>query len=185
MLTLQHLTEESMSDDAARAILVAGGRALAHTAGREASLEVLLRAITERLDVATAVIVTGDGGHGRNGDDVGELKIVAAVGLGEPAATGLTEAMRHPRHPIRRTAADATTAIDVAPTQPGGPALRSHVPLTVTRDGDVVVLGVLALAHQEPLGAASQPILEAIADLAAVAMERDSGGSQAAGFSRR
>jgi GAF domain-containing protein len=175
MLTPQHEMEESMSDEPARAILVAGGRALAHTAGLEASLEVLLRAITEQLDVDTAVIVaSGEDGHGGSATD--ELRIVAAVGLGEPAATGLTEAMRKPQHPIRRTAASPTTTIDVPPTQPGGPALRSHVPLTVTRAGSVVVLGVLALAHQDPLGAASQPILEAAADLAAVAMERERGG---------
>jgi GAF domain-containing protein len=176
MLTPQHETEEPMPDEAARAILVAVGRALAHTAGREASLEVLLGAITEQLDVDTAVIVAS--GNDGDGGELGDLRIVAAVGLGEPAATGLTEAMRNPQHPIRRTAASPTTTIDVTPTQPGGPALRSHIPLTVTRAGGTVVLGVLALAHQGPLGAASQPILEAVADLAAVAMERDRvGGS--------
>jgi GAF domain-containing protein len=157
-----------MSDLAAGEILVAGGRGLAHTDGLRASLELLLAALTEQLGAATAVIVTG--GDCAYADD---LRIIAAVGLGEPAATGLTEAMRNPQHPIRRTAASPTTTIDVAPTQPGGPALRSHIPVAVTRDDGEVVLGVLALAHQEPLGAAAQPILEAAADLAAVAIERE------------
>ena len=64
------------------------------------------------------------------------------------------------------------TTVDVRPMAPGGPALRSHVPLTVTRDGRTSVLGVLALAHEAPLGPDAVELLDAAADLAAVALER-------------
>jgi GAF domain-containing protein len=46
------------------------------------------------------------------------------------------------------------------------------VALTVTRDGTMTVLGVLALAHQRPTAEANRSLIEAIADLAAVAIER-------------
>ena len=54
---------------------------------------------------------------------------------------------------------------------PGGPALRSHVPLVVTQDGTETVLGVLALAHDRWLDGERAGI-QAAADLAAVALER-------------
>ena len=53
-----------------------------------------------------------------------------------------------------------------------GPKLRSHLPLIVTRGGTETVLGVLALAHEDPIDAEDRPLLEALADLAAVAIER-------------
>ena len=52
------------------------------------------------------------------------------------------------------------------------PALRSHAPLTLTRDGATTVTGVLALAHEAPIGADAVEVLDAAADLAAVAVER-------------
>ncbi|HEY8819316.1 MAG TPA: GAF domain-containing protein [Candidatus Limnocylindrales bacterium] len=61
------------------------------------------------------------------------------------------------------------------PTAPGGPALRSHLPLIVTRGGTDEVLGVLALAHDRPTDPEMRQVLEAAADLAAVAIAR--GGS--------
>jgi hypothetical protein len=64
---------------------------------------------------------------------------------------------------------------DVQPTVPGGPALRSHLPLIVGPEGADAVLGVIALAHHRPLDTQGRLLLEATADLAAVAiqLERD------------
>ncbi|HLQ49484.1 MAG TPA: GAF domain-containing protein, partial [Candidatus Dormibacteraeota bacterium] len=67
---------------------------------------------------------------------------------------------------------DPGPSFDVLPTAPGGPALRSHLPLAVARGGSDTVLGVLALAHHRPLDAESRQLLEAAADLAAIAIER-------------
>ena len=110
----------------------------------------------------------------KRGDGAG-LEIVASFGLDERAAAGLSEAIARPTHPIARTFAEPTATYDVAPVNPGGPKLRSHLPLIVTRDGTKSVVGVLALAHQGPIDAEDRPVLEAVADLAAVAIEhRDS-----------
>jgi hypothetical protein len=100
------------------------------------------------------------------------LRIAAAFGLPEPAQRILTEAMHDPSHPIAWTFVEPVPTIDVSPTRPGGPALRSHAALTMTRDGATTVVGVLALAHEAPLGADALPVLQAATDLAAVAVER-------------
>jgi hypothetical protein len=81
--------------------------------------------------------------------------------------------MRAPGHPIARTFTSRVATYDVTPMNPGGPALRSHLPLTVRRDGVDAVVGVLALAYDRPIDADMRPVLEAVADLAAVAIERD------------
>ena len=153
-----------MSDSAASEILVQGASALAH-AEPEPGLEALLRVVAEELGIESAVIVVPSGPSGH-------LAIVAAHGLGVPAEAGLTAALRNPDHPVARTLRDPVASFDVPPSQPGGPALRSHLPVTVTRAGTVQVLGVLALAHHAPMGAGSRRSLGAVADLAALALER-------------
>lgn len=154
-----------MSNAAAREILIAGARALAHADGLEPTLQMLLASIGEQLEVASAVItiVTEDPDH---------LAIVASIGLGETAIAGLAAAVRDPGHPIARTVTTPVSSFDVSPTRPGGPALRSHLPLIVRRGGSDVVLGVLALAHDRPIDPAMRPLVQAGADLAAVANER-------------
>ena len=152
-----------MSDDAAREILIAGARALAHTEGLRPSLQILVDAIAQGCEAESAAIVVA-------GED-GGLEIAATFGLDEAATAGLAGAIRRPTHPIARTFDDPTPTFDVLPTVPGGPALRSHVPLVVSRGGRDTVLGVLALAHDHPLDPELRPILQAAADLAAVAIE--------------
>jgi hypothetical protein len=149
---------------AAQEILVQGARALAHADSRGSGLESLLSVVADQLDVESAAIVAPDPSSDR-------LVIVASVGLGEPAIAGLTDALRDPGHPIARTLVDPVATFDVLPTRPGGPALRSHLPLIVTRAGSDRALGVLALAHQRPIDAASRLLIAAAADLAAVALE--------------
>ena len=153
-----------MSDDAAREILVAGAQALAHADALDSVLRLLLGSIAAGLDVESAAILIPGEGH--------ELEIAASAGLPEAAVAGLASAVRKPGHPVARTFASPVATFDVLPTAPGGPALRTHVPLVVTRGGEEIVLGVLALAHERTIHAARRPILQAGADLAAVAIER-------------
>jgi GAF domain-containing protein len=154
-----------VSNDPAREILIEGARALAHVDGLDASLKVILDAAAESLGVASAaIVVENPSGSG--------LEIVAGFGMDERVAAGLTEAMRRPEHPIARTFTASSATFDVAPTVPGGPALRSHLPLIVTGGGTENVVGVLALAHDQPIEPATRPIVQAAADLAAVAIER-------------
>jgi GAF domain-containing protein len=153
-----------VSNAAAREILIAGARALAHSDGLEPSLQILLASLGEQLDAESAVImiVTEEPDH---------LAIVASIGLGEAAIAGLAAAVRDPGHPIARTVATPVSSFDVSPTRPGGPALRSHLPLIVRRGGSDVVLGVLALAHDRPIDPAMRLLVQASADLAAVAID--------------
>ena len=152
-----------MSDDTAREILIAGGHAIARVDGLRPTLQALLDSIHVE-DVGSAAIVIA----GRDG----ALEIAASLGLDDGAAAGLTDAIARPGHPIARTMHETTPTFDVLPTGAGGPALRSHLPLVVTRDGRDSVLGVLALAHDEPIDPAMRSILVAVADPAAVAVER-------------
>jgi GAF domain-containing protein len=145
-----------------REILVTGARALAHVEGLEPRLEALIETIASASEVQSAAIVV----RGADG-----LEIVATFGIDAAATAGLAEAIARPVHPIARTFEDATPTFDVRPTAPGGPALRSHLPLIVIRGGTDSVLGVLTLAHDRPTDPEMRQVLEAAADLAAVAIE--------------
>jgi hypothetical protein len=106
-----------------------------------------------------------------------DLELVAAAGVEGPPLERLAEAVRNPAHSIARTAAQAKAEFDVTPIGPGGPALRSHLPL-LTDDADgSTVLGVLAVAHQESL---DQETRRRLADLAAAAAQLLSPRNQAA-----
>jgi GAF domain-containing protein len=152
-----------VSDTAAREILVSGARALAHADGPGPGLEILVAAVAGQLGAESAAIVAVRDGS---------LEIAASFGLEEPALAALAAAVADPGHPIARTVAAPAATFDVLPTRPGGPALRSHLPLTVTRDGTEVVLGVLAIAHERPIDPENRALAQAGADLAAVALER-------------
>jgi hypothetical protein len=152
-----------MSDEAAREILVAGAHAIAHVEDLRAVLQATIDPI-EGDDIGSAAIVI----LGRDR----ALEIVASFGLDDAARGGLAAAIARPTHPIARTMHETTSTFDVAPTVPGGPALRSHLPLVVTRGGSDSVLGVLALAHDQPIDLGMCPVLQAVADLAAVAVEQ-------------
>ena len=154
-----------MSDHAAREILVAGAEALARGMALEPGLQLLLGSIARQLGAESAAILIPSGGRDR-------LSIAASFGLPDSALAGLVAAVGNPGHPIARAFTTPAASFDVLPTAPGGPALRTHVPLVVIRDGSEVVLGVLALAHDHPIDPEMRPVLQAGADLAAVAIER-------------
>jgi hypothetical protein len=153
------------SSSPALEFLVVGARALAHADRLDQRLEIILGSLAEQLGIESAAVFIRSGQHD-------SLEPVATFGLSAPALAGLQAAVGNPAHPIARTATDGVATFDVAPTAPGGPALRSHLPLTITRDGNDVVLGVLALAHERPIGVGLRPLLVASGDLAAVAIER-------------
>jgi signal transduction protein with GAF and PtsI domain len=124
-----------VSNAAAREILVAGARALAHADRLGPSLQVLIGSIAEQLEVESAALFIVN-------KQLDRLELVASIGLGDMAVAGLAEGVGNPGHPIARTVAAPVPSFDVLPTVPGGPALRSHMPLIVTRDGTDTVLGV-------------------------------------------
>jgi len=89
-----------------------------------------------------------------------ELELAAAAGIEGPPLDGLVAAVRNTMHPIARALRDDGPTFDDRPMNPGGPALRSHVPLGSR--------GVLALAHEPPLDAAARATAM---ELAATAMK--------------
>jgi hypothetical protein len=155
-------TTASLPGSAAVEILVTGAQLLAHGDDLEPTLQGLVDTVA-RLGVSSAAIVIA-------GAD-GALEIAASLGLDVPAAAGLTAAIASPGHPVARTMHETRPTFDVLPVNPGGPALRSHLPLVVTRGGTDSVLGVLALAHDAPIELEMRRVLQAVADLAAVALE--------------
>jgi hypothetical protein len=151
-----------MTHDPATELFARCSRALARGDGRDATLQALLSALRDELDVGSVAIFVLE-------PRTGSLELAATSGLSEPATTALAAAVQNPAHPIARTASDGVSTFDVLPTAPGGPAIRSHLPLVATLDGEPVVVGVLAVAHEEPM-TPNATLLEAIADLAAAAI---------------
>jgi hypothetical protein len=88
-------------------------------------------------------------------DSSSPLTLAAAAGIEGPPLDGLVAAVENPLHPITRAADDAGPTFDVQPMNPGGPALRSHLPLGG--------LGVLAVAHNARLGLEERAALEQLA----------------------
>ena len=102
-------------------------------------------------------------------DGTATLALAAAAGIEGPALDGLVNAVRNPAHPVARALTDDGPTFDVPPMNPGGPRLRSHLPLVVNGAGTRTVVGVLALAHERPLAEADQARLIELADAAAAA----------------
>jgi len=86
------------------------------------------------------------------------LELAAASGIEGPPLAGLVAAVQNPTHPVATALHDDGPTFDVRPMNPGGPALRSHLPL----DG----LGVLAVAHETSLGREDRVALERLATTA-------------------
>ena len=96
-----------------------------------------------------------------------DLELAGAAGIEGPPLAGLIAAVRNPEHPIKRTLADDGPTFNVEPMAPGGPALRSHLPIIALRDGRPVAVGVLAVAHEESLTADAKRELSGLATAAA------------------
>ena len=115
-------------------------------------VETLAREVLRVGDVQSAVIFVRDPGSP-------ELRLAAAAGIEGPALDGLVAAVRNPIHPIVRTLADRDPTFDVLPINPGGPRLRSHLPIPI----DGATVGVLAVAHESATDDAQR---ERLTDLA-------------------
>jgi hypothetical protein len=91
----------------------------------------------------------------------GELVLGAADGVTGTPLEALRAAVREPGHPISRARTEGA-AFDVPPMAPGGPALRSHVPIPPdAAPGEA--FGVLAVAHEAPTDAPTRAVLVALA----------------------
>jgi hypothetical protein len=131
----------------------------------EPDLQRVVRSAVATAGIESAVVFAAQPGSA-------ELALAAAAGIEGPALEGLAAAVRSPAHPISRTFRDEAAAYDVRPTAPGGPALRSHVPLVVREGGRRTVIGVMAVAHQHSLDADARRALERLVDTAAALLGR-------------
>jgi hypothetical protein len=130
------------------------------TSTRTDELDELLRSGIEPLGIASAAIFSAV-------PDGTSLELAAAAGISGPPLDALVTAVADPRHPIRRTLAERTSSYNVTPMNPGGPALRSHVLIDAHHGGSLAPIGVLAVAHAEPLGSMAQETIHELADRAA------------------
>src|SRR3954453_13337190 len=101
-------------------------------ADRDARLDALINSIVGRDGVESAALFLAE--RGTDG-----LPLATRAGIASPALDGLVAAVAHPAHPIRRTFADALAGWDALPMNPGGPRLRSHVPVIVGADSSARV----------------------------------------------
>jgi diguanylate cyclase (GGDEF)-like protein len=155
----------TVSDDALN-VLTRAADALARDGRIDRSLEQLLAALTDAVGAQSAVIFGQD-------PDRPTVEPIASHGLDPASLESLTNAVTSlSEHPIRRSIAEGSVGFDVKPLQAGGPALRSHLPLVVTRDEVDLPLGVLAIAHEKPLTGGQRRTATAVAQLAAVALDR-------------
>jgi len=93
------------------------------------------------------------------------LDLVASAGIEGPPLDNLVAAVQNPVHPVARALDDPGPTFDVRPMNPGGPALRSHLPLGG--------LGVLAVAHDPSLTGDARRELETLATSAAALLRAD------------
>ena len=136
------------------------------TAARSAELDGLAAEALAIGDIRSAVIVVPTGGASPS------LRVVAAAGIAGPALDGLAAAIQDPRHPVARALTDDGPTFDVPPMNPGGPRLRSHLPARLDGSAPGAALGVLALAHDQPMAAEDRDRLIALAERAAAALDR-------------
>jgi hypothetical protein len=116
---------------------------------------------------SVAIFTTVPGTDRAAGADL-ELRLAAAAGIDGPPLDGLVAAVRHPQHPIRLALMDPGPSWDVRPMNPGGPALRSHLPVRAAHsDLAAPAAGVLALAHDAPLAPEIRGHLQDLAHRAA------------------
>jgi hypothetical protein len=135
----------------------------------QSRLDGLVREAIAIGDIASAVAFTVG--------PAGALGLAAAAGIDGPPLDGLMAAVRDPAHPVARALTDSDATFDVRPMNPGGPALRSHLPL---RAGERT-LGVLALAHQTPLTGEDRDRAIGIAKRAVAILEGEDAAVRAAG----
>jgi hypothetical protein len=121
----------------------------------------LAREALEVAGIASAAIFAAEPGPG-------EMILVGVAGIEGAALGGLIAAVRDPRHPVRRAVTDPAATFNVAPMNPGGPALRSHLPLRQPgAEATSPAVGVLALAHGQPVVGEARETLERLATAAA------------------
>ncbi len=132
-----------------------------------AVLAEVARAVLDVPGIASVAVFAGASGSA-------PIRLVAVAGIAGPPLDGLLAAVRDPGHPVRRAIGDQGPTFNVAPINPGGPALRSHLPLRLPgADAASPAIGVLALAHDQPVSVEARDRMEQLAETATAAIAAD------------
>ena len=154
---------EAGQNDTMRTALTRAASALARAGSLDEILGELATALVAGTGASSAAIVIAD-------PDRTELEVAAAAGLPATDLEALATAVRDPAHPV------ALAASGGIPTW----GQESNIPLTVSADGTDVVVGALSVTWLAgPPDAAGRDVVEAFANLIAVAVDRARLGSMA------
>ncbi len=158
-------TDGSTSDPLAS--LIAAIETVATADDLERALDRVLAA-TASLGPAMAAILVQD-------PDRPALQVAAAIGFDDAARAQLASDVADPSHPFAEAAAGRTSVFDREATMADGSVfVGAYLPLVVGSGGVEVALGSLGLGWSAPhtVDASQRRLLQALASLAAVAVDR-------------
>lgn len=156
--------------------LVASAAALAHGGDLDQTLSTLLGAAAGATGAARGAAFLQD-------PDRPGLQLGASLGMSPEADHAFEAAVNEESHPVAVAARELTASFEVPAASPDGTKLvDALLPLVVRHGGVDMGVGVLAFAWPAPhsLEEADRAILQAVADLAAVAVDLARLGSLAA-----
>jgi diguanylate cyclase (GGDEF)-like protein len=169
--TTQRVQESTVSTDASRDPRTSLPRAIGSVAGDgdlETVLDGLLVAAAEGLDATMGAIFVSD-------PDRASLHLIASLGMTPEADEQLAAEAADAANPFAAAAVGRAATFDREATTPDGdPFVGSYLPLVVTRGGVATSVGSLGLVWPAPraLDDAERETLTALADLAALAVDR-------------
>jgi len=151
---------------AALIVLTAGASALARGRDLDQALRELLGAAVDATGADQVALFAQN-------PDRAALELVIAFGLPDEALARLSAAVAHPDHPLAAAAASRSAAIGRADAGDAG-VTHVDIPLVVARSGIEEGVGVVSFgwSADRPDDAETRELLQAAADLAAVAVER-------------
>jgi diguanylate cyclase (GGDEF)-like protein len=152
--------------DARTAALGASADALARAPSLDSALTTIIGAAASGVEAERAAIFLQD-------PDRPTPELVATIGMDAGQIAAWREALGNEAHPVVEAARTRTAAFD-RPGDDASGAIQTDLPLVVSRDGIELSVGGMSLAWPaaRPVDEAERTFLQAIADLAAVAIER-------------
>jgi diguanylate cyclase (GGDEF)-like protein len=159
--------------DRTTATLATSAAALAHAGGLDQTLSALLGAAAEATGALVGAVFLED-------PDRPGLQLMASVGMTAEADQAFAQAVADESHPVAVAARELSPRFGTIVTSTDGSQMSDGiVPLVVSHEGVDMGVGVLAFGWPAPheLSDADRSILQAIADLSAVAVDRARLGS--------
>lgn len=151
-----------------RSALPAAIAAVAHADDLDASLAAILGVAADEVAPTVAAIFV-------QVPDRSDLVLAASSGMDEPSIAGLTAGVAEPDNPFAAAARERVGTFDrESLSSTGEPFVGAYLPLGISTGGVEEVIGSIGFAWPAPraLSDAERELLEALAGLAAVAVDR-------------